>query len=382
MTAHKPELARLIGHALAPDLPEARLTQTSARYAALTATEWPALFACADHNMLLPGWFLALRRRGWLDHMPADLRDASEATWLLNRDRNRKLIHAAHTVSAQLAEIDMPHVYLKGMGHILRNLHGDLGARMTSDLDLLLPEDRIEEAAQHLLARGAHWVDGSGHPTGHITYSRQHLPPLRATPSGPNIELHYDFVRRRRIWPGSAEILTQRTPLTSPLADLGAQSGVPRVDHAAALAMAHSFLRQPAFTKGELHLKDIWDFLQLVTGHHLDLAQLQKQNNQARQGLAFATLLQCADYFFGFDPAAYGLGQHDQRHRRAGRLALTYLIHRRQPRHTGSYAPLNLLSNLRSGALLLSHRGYRQHAAALLRDPAYRKRWQDSWRSR
>lgn len=107
---------RMIGHVLNPphrlDLDTRGSDDLHTRHADLSGQERHILFALPDRTMLLPGWYAGLRGRGFLPLMPTDLREAAEASFLLNRDRNACRMAEAAIVSDCLAEIDCPGVYI------------------------------------------------------------------------------------------------------------------------------------------------------------------------------------------------------------------------------------------------------------------------------
>lgn len=245
----------LIGHVLTPDLSELVVEATREAYATLSQEEWRELFGLADRRMVLPGWFLGLRARNILPLMPALLQDAAEAAWLLNVERNKSLVREARYVSSLLAEIECPTVYLKGMGHILSGTHGDIGARMTGDLDVLVPRNRVQDAARHLHRHGGEFYGGIPFEVGvEPCLMSHHLPPMQMKEGIGAIELHSAFVTRRAIWPSAGDILKEAiVPGQDP------SILAPRPDHAIALSIAHSLSRPVALPGAEIHLKDLWD---------------------------------------------------------------------------------------------------------------------------
>lgn len=374
MTLARLDCAKLVGHCLNPALPKSLSIQIRARYAALSEIEWLELFSFADRTMTIPGWFLSLRRLGWLEMMPSTLRDGAEAAWLLNRDRNVQLVKEAREISTILAEIDVPTVYLKGIGNIINGTHGDVGARLTTDLDILVPKDRVEDAARYLMSKGGSYVSRGDRPFVSVMHDSHHLESIILRENGAQIELHYDFVRRRKIWPSSTDIMDEASKVPA-----SGDGAVPHPDHAANLAMAHSFLRSATLPGADLHFKDVWDFVMICEAGKLDLGALQARNTAARQGAAFGAMVHCAESFFGLDASAYGLERRSLQHKLAGQIALWNLA--RHPQNSTEphvFSSWSLRSYLQIGYLLISNRGYRQHAVTYIKDPDYR----DVWRSR
>ena len=88
----------------------------------------------------------AVRERGLSDALQPELVEALDTVLEANRERNARIVEATERYVAILAGAGIVPVALKGVGVILEALHGDPGARMASDIDLLVPPDALSDA--------------------------------------------------------------------------------------------------------------------------------------------------------------------------------------------------------------------------------------------
>ncbi|MEO0498715.1 MAG: nucleotidyltransferase family protein, partial [Pseudomonadota bacterium] len=237
---------------------------------------WPAVIELADRKAVLPT--LAAALTGDCDVEPASTflhqsqRDAHEpyvaalrASLALNAARNARLARQCADISARLAAVDCPTVFLKGMGQILGNTYPLQGARLTTDIDVLVPRNRLGAAVDALLADG---YTASGPLTPQD--GRHHLAPLVRRGELAAVELHFDFA------PGGLRCLSPSSILAEARPVLGVDHGaVPSPTHAAILAVAHSMLRGQHVLRPNFHVRDGLDLLWSIASHHADLRAAQ-----------------------------------------------------------------------------------------------------------
>ena len=111
----------------------------------------------------------ALRRNGSLEAAPPAVRARLDADYIRTLARNMQLLHETRAVLDELRAKGIEALPLKGMALFLGGVPRDLGARPTSDIDILTwPRDRAG-VVEYLLHRGYHQL-----PTG----GAKHLPPF------------------------------------------------------------------------------------------------------------------------------------------------------------------------------------------------------------
>ncbi len=145
---------------------------------------WTVLISIANANLVTAALWRGLCREGLSGFVPADAAAYLEGFSDFNRERNRAM-------RAQLLEclgalnrrgiVPMP---IKGSAYLLDGLYEDIGDRFLGDLDILIPEERLTEAAQLMASLGYR-------PFEHFDHSRHHhLPPLVRSGDVAGVELH------------------------------------------------------------------------------------------------------------------------------------------------------------------------------------------------
>lgn len=364
------DLIRMLGFSLNSALAEGARDTLISRYASLTQDDWLRLVQLADTTMLLPALYLSLGRLDVRGHMPGPLREASEAAWRLNQERNGALLNEIRVVSERLAEIDVPAVFIKGAAHLLTALHGDQGARMTLDLDILVPDDQADLAQQYLSGWGTSETgaaDTEDDAPVIRNFAAHHLPALRLPGWRSPIELHYGLGFPARTWPTETEILATAK-------DVEAYPGcrVPHLDHALAVSVSHSFLRSCFFPGAHVHLKDVWDFVALCQSG-ADFEQLLAAAGTRRQRRAIWAMAHLSEVFFGYHVPLSKTRHLTYMERISQKLAEHFLADNR-----GSLrrmAPLLWLAEkvgLRVLFRIVTRQGYRKQLAYFLFDRRYR----------
>jgi hypothetical protein len=173
----------------------------------------------ASSFALLPTVYARLRGTGALGADDGRMAGIYRWSWV----RNQVAIRAAVRAIETLGLAGIPVVALKGLP-LLVLYHGDLGSRLMFDVDLLIPEERVLEAWDLLLADG--WVPEVPRPTARV------VPCLHAVaftrPAGGMIDLHWkplpfdgppgewDALRRRALpaeFGGRAALVPEATDL-------------------------------------------------------------------------------------------------------------------------------------------------------------------------
>lgn len=252
----------LVGRCLAPSLTDIQ-KEDLARDLARPGIRWEALLTEANQQHATPLWYARLAEHGLLDLLPGDLREYLVQLHAANRSRNHMLRDELDMILGLFRDSGIPVVLLKGAATFADGLYADQGARLMSDLDLLVPEGDLQEAERLLMMEGyvddptnkAHldeWPDRARH--GHIA-TLLHMKKKAA------VELHY-----RVAYGQSGRILTAEAACAA--ADAGTFRG-----HAAAwLCPAHRLLHNALhatlphreFLRGRLRLSDLAEFAALV----------------------------------------------------------------------------------------------------------------------
>lgn len=115
---------------------------------------WEQVVWVSTGELVFPALYMQLNRAGLLQELPFDLVDYMEEFTALNRDRNRQIIEQAREITELLNRHEIFPIFLKGTAHLLDGLYEDISERMVGDIDLLVDEKLMVNAAEILIASG------------------------------------------------------------------------------------------------------------------------------------------------------------------------------------------------------------------------------------
>jgi hypothetical protein len=115
---------------------------------------WEKVVLLSSGQLVLPAFYLQLKRNGLLPDLPTDLAKYLSDLTELNRERNLSILAQTEEITSLLNEHNIQPLFLKGTAHLLYGLYNDIAERMLGDIDILLPEDRMVEAAEILIGKG------------------------------------------------------------------------------------------------------------------------------------------------------------------------------------------------------------------------------------
>jgi hypothetical protein len=112
-----------------------------------TAIPWPLLIEASEDHFTSPalGWCLRGDER-----VPHDVRQFFETFLELARERNGIILRGLEHALASLNSDEITPLLLKGTAALAEDLYPDAGMRIMSDIDLLVPAERLGDAARAL----------------------------------------------------------------------------------------------------------------------------------------------------------------------------------------------------------------------------------------
>jgi len=119
-------------------------------------SHWQNFVKLGSDHKILTSVYLALQRHDLTGHLPNDLQEYLQYVLELNAERNENVIRQAGEVRDLLKSEDIDCIFMKGTGNILDGLYSHTGERMLYDLDLLVPEDKMVQAALLMEQEGYH----------------------------------------------------------------------------------------------------------------------------------------------------------------------------------------------------------------------------------
>jgi len=193
---------KFICRCLAPYYDEGDILDIRSQLAqADVSMEW--VVNIANDYFVTPGLWSGLKSKGLetlLDEEPFRYLHTLHA---MNLERNTHLRHQLIEAVRALNSAGIKPLLFKGSGQLLQPIHNDIGNRIMSDLDILIPLEQIPDAINALIDKGYHEADAK-----YATQKFHHLPPLmRSGDYGP-IELHRQALHNeishvlptRKIW--------------------------------------------------------------------------------------------------------------------------------------------------------------------------------------
>jgi hypothetical protein len=212
------------------------------------------LVELAGLHLVTPALRRGMRALGLDGDLPDELASFLAAVEALNVRRNRRLAAQAAELAGALNALDIEPVFLKGTALLLLGLYPDPSARLIGDIDLLVPVDRLDDAAAAL--RGLGYADLEAGP------AHAHDPQSLAHPERPAmVELHRSPV------PLPLEPLLPSLELQAravPLPGLGAaRARAPCPTHLALHNLLHAMLQHRCWRLANLPMRDALDLVLL-----------------------------------------------------------------------------------------------------------------------
>ena len=264
---------------------------------------WPDLVRVADRERLLPALAAASRAVAASD-LPDGLAPFLAGILASARRRNAALRRQLAEAAALLNGIGVQPVLLKGAARLHDRLYAERGARLMGDLDLLVPEDRLEAGQACMLAAG---------------YCER-LPDFAPPPGG----MHHAAMLLRADWPAAVELhrclsvppfdrmlppgamAARSTPV-----DLdGPRARLPAPDDQLLHLVLHAQIHHGGHAKGRLallYLLEGWLLLRAI-GSGAGAALLDRLGPTGHRGLGAAWLAAIAARFADSSVAPPALG--------------------------------------------------------------------------
>ncbi|MBV8124148.1 MAG: nucleotidyltransferase family protein [Burkholderiaceae bacterium] len=221
----------------------------------LSALDWDLLIRQARASNLAAELAIRLEDAGLLDHAPAAPRKHLDAALQLQRQQQLATHWELQCILAELGDCYRPLIVLKGAAYTMKRLPVARG-RLYSDIDVLLPRNRLEQVESQLLIHGWLHAKTSEYDQQYYRKWMHEIPPMMHRRRGSNLDLHH------AILPSSARL----TVNTQALFD--AVVPVPDMDGLATLNDADIFLHSAThlFHEGDFGngLRDLLDLDALI----------------------------------------------------------------------------------------------------------------------
>jgi len=97
------------------------------------------IWTCSNHLVLLV-LYLKFLKYDLLSYVPDVLAQHLEEIYTLNRTRNEQILLQVKEINATLNAAGISPIYLKGTGNLIDGIYGDVGERISGDIDFVLLE--------------------------------------------------------------------------------------------------------------------------------------------------------------------------------------------------------------------------------------------------
>lgn len=159
------ELLLLCMRAVRDPRQEAHLNDLMAR----PDLDWTRFWALADEQEVQPLAARVLIEHGWDMPPPEAARTYARTIRLRTLAANLSMAAELERIAQTLHRCGIPVVPLKGV-HLARRLYGGLDARRIGDIDVLAPEERLEEARAAVRSLGYRLYEGTSHGAAEHTF--------------------------------------------------------------------------------------------------------------------------------------------------------------------------------------------------------------------
>jgi hypothetical protein len=218
--------------------------------------DWHGLVAFSSAHLVLPAMAQPVADAAAAGApVPDDLVQFLNGTAVANAARNRRLKSALCVIGRALNEVGISPVVLKGGVFLLTDTDDAAGWRFMSDLDLLIPPERLGESVRVLERLGYRVA-----PTDYEPQTHAHFPPLWSPCGEFPVELHTRLFGLHSYGLDPAAVMDESVPTTR---NGGPCLRVPSPRHRIAHLLAHAQLHNRNHAARRLVLKDVLDLAKL-----------------------------------------------------------------------------------------------------------------------
>ena len=217
---------------------------------------WQKLVLLGSKNLVLQSLFLSFKNNHILSNLPADLAEYLEYVHQLNFERNNSIIKQANALQAVFSKESIDCVFMKGTGNIFDGLYYDIGERMVYDMDILVEEGKMLQAAEALKSNG-YRTQKKFNPLAYP--STMHYPILVKEDCVAGVEIHKLPVQYHYLKAFNAERVFETKKPSSMEKGFMVMSDSNKIIH----NFIHSQLMHNAHYQADVSLRDLYDMLLL-----------------------------------------------------------------------------------------------------------------------
>jgi hypothetical protein len=218
---------------------------------------WTELLRQSRRAEILGRLAARIERAGWFDRLPGKVQGHLTSGLAVAAHADRVVRWEVRQLERVLGGLDTDLVLLKGAAYLIAGLELSRG-RLCSDVDILVPKDRLPEVEARLLASGWEHIKLEPHDQLYYRQWTHELPPLRHKEREVVVDVHHGILPvTSRLKPDPARLLGRARSLPQPWDRWKVLSPEHLVLHAAAHGFHDGELQNP--------VRDILDVHELVT---------------------------------------------------------------------------------------------------------------------
>lgn len=266
---------------------------------------WENLIELSGKHLVTTTLYWSLRQKKLLNELPDDgLLNYLETIFSANQQRNQQILEQLYQITKQLNSVGIEPVVLKGVASLVTQTYADIGIRMMTDIDLLIPKNKLMEAVNVLIASGYYPAENAPD-----SVDKHHYPALIRQGSIASVELHSRIVlNETKILPTE---MVLKNAVFYPLKDVQIKCPtlLDRIKH----NIIHTYIMDGNYEGKTIQLMQLYEFATLNQLKTLDLKKLKsvfKENNQSEllatyRAMANYLLLKWNPLIFSFSTAKY-----------------------------------------------------------------------------
>jgi len=262
--------------------------------------DWENIVGLANNHLLAPAMWLALNKKTLVDDLPEELTVYLHDLYQLNFERNQQLHSQLLQAVRQLNHNGIIPVLLKGAKHLVTDIFSGPGARIMTDIDLLVSEDDIASSLDALVELGYQPVEDKH---GDYHEDHHHCSPMFRSGAYGAIEIH----RRLAEYPYELILPTELALAeTEPLIVEQAHMKILTPTHRVLHNIVHSQLIDHLYDNGIMPLRSLHEVCCEQEAHngHLDWAMISRQMNNNKRGRMLRAYLFMMKTLYGFSSSS------------------------------------------------------------------------------
>jgi hypothetical protein len=253
---------------------------------------WENLVKVSNQHLVTPALYWTLSKKGLLNALPDNgLVTYLERLFETNRYRNQSILLQVHDIVFQLNQVGIEPLLMKGVASLITGIYPDAGIRMMTDIDLLIPEDKLMRSVAALENIGYQPMTGYRYASYHHQYV-----PLVCKDTVSSLELHSRIVRiGTQILP-TAEVWHDAQPVSFRDTKVKLPSTQHRIQH----NIIHTYMMDANYSMATINLMQLYEFAMLRESleEQLNWQRLATRFKQVGQAKLFNSYVAMAYYLF------------------------------------------------------------------------------------